>query len=108
MAWRPGTISPAANGDTVNLLSVASATYFEKVSAAPQSVSSDFGKLEVRRHLISGDDWAMAGAATAVAASPAPAVLMNWRRFMEGPLGFAFRQGNHAGAAPPPQDRTAV
>ena len=31
-------------------------------------VSSDFGKLEVRRHLISGADWAIAGAATSVVA----------------------------------------
>ena len=36
------------------MLSVASATYFAKVCAVPKMVSSDFGKLEVRRHLISG------------------------------------------------------
>ena len=32
---------------------------------APYSVSSDLGKLDARRHLSSGIDWAIAGAATA-------------------------------------------
>ena len=58
-----GTISPAANGWIWNLLSVASATALQKVSAPPHSVSSDFGKLEVSRHFSSGDDCAIAGAA---------------------------------------------
>jgi hypothetical protein len=40
-------------------------------------VSSDFGKLDVMRHLVSGIDCAIAGLATAVAASPALAVWMN-------------------------------
>jgi hypothetical protein len=47
------------------------------VSAAPYSVSSDFGQLQVMRHLISGDDCAIAGAAIADAAIPRPAALMN-------------------------------
>ena len=34
-------------------------------------MSSDFGKLEVNRHLISGEDCAIAGEATAVAAAAA-------------------------------------
>src|SRR5215813_10776411 len=45
-------------------------------------VSSDFGKLDVSRHLISGLDWAMAGLATAVVANPTPAARKNSRRFM--------------------------
>jgi hypothetical protein len=40
-------------------------------------VSRDFGKLEVRRHLISGIDWAMAGDAIAAPAAPMPATLIN-------------------------------
>src|SRR5262249_11663555 len=75
-------ISPAANGWIWNRLSVASATNFDKVSAPPYSVSSDFGKLEVRRHLISGRDWAIAGLPTAVAARPATAALSTSRRFI--------------------------
>src|SRR5262249_2505688 len=101
IACRPGTISPAANGDTWNLLSVASATYLEKVSAAPHSVSSDLGKLEVRRHFSSGIDCAIAGAAIAAeAASPVPAVLMNSRRFMMTP--WSFGQFSIARARPAP------
>ena len=46
-------------------------------SAPPNSVSSDFGQLAVMRHLSSGIDCAIAGAATALAAMPRPAVLMN-------------------------------
>src|SRR2546430_17742784 len=46
-------------------------------------VSSDFGKLEVRRHLISGDDCAMAGEATAVAAAPAAETFKKSRRFIQ-------------------------
>src|SRR5450759_2492909 len=45
-------------------------------------VSSDFGKLEVRRHLISGADWAIAGAATSVVAPMTALPLRNERRFM--------------------------
>jgi hypothetical protein len=77
IACSAGTISPAAKVETWNLLSVASATYLAKVSEAPHRVSSDFGKLEVRRHLISGMDCAIAGAATADAARPRPADLTN-------------------------------
>ena len=41
-------------------------------------VSSDFGKLDVMRHLMFGIDCAIAGAATAVdAARPTPAALRN-------------------------------
>src|SRR5690348_14231948 len=48
-------------------------------------VSSDFGKLEVRRHLISGDDCAMAGDAMAVAAAPAAETFKKSRRFIVSP-----------------------
>src|ERR1043166_1122277 len=46
-------------------------------------VSSDFGKLEVRRHLTSGDDCAMAGEAMAVAAAPAAETFKKSRRFIQ-------------------------
>src|SRR4051794_26217688 len=85
-ACRPGTTSPAAKVWIWNLLSVASATYFEKVCAVPKMVSSDFGKLEVRRHLISGADWAIAGAATSVVAPATAPPLRNVRRFIMGSL----------------------
>src|SRR5256885_14465585 len=59
-------------------------------------VSSDFGKLEVSRHFVSGIACAMAGLATAVAASPAPAVCKKSRRFIRSiPLMLA-----KAGGAP--------
>src|SRR6516162_11053214 len=45
-------------------------------------VSSDFGKLDVNRHLISGEDWAIAGAATAVAAAPTADTFRKSRRFI--------------------------
>src|SRR5436305_794270 len=45
-------------------------------------VSSDFGKLEVRRHLISGDDCAIAGAATSVVAPATAPAVRNVRRFI--------------------------
>src|SRR5664280_2616022 len=51
-------------------------------------VSSDFGKLEVRRHLISGADWAIAGAATNVVAPATAPPLRNERRFMMYPLSW--------------------
>jgi hypothetical protein len=55
-------------------------------------VSSDFGQLAVNRHLNSGIDCAMAGAAIVEAVIPAPAALRNSRRFMMilrvGPLSF--------------------
>ena len=79
----PGTISPAAKTWIWNLLSVISATRLAKYSQPPYSVSSDFGQLVVMRHLTSGIDCAMAGAATAVeAASPTPADFRNSRRFI--------------------------
>src|SRR3954471_6597582 len=54
-----------------------------KYSQPPYSVSSDFGQLVGIRHLISGIDCAIAGAATAVeAASPTPADFRNSRRFI--------------------------
>jgi hypothetical protein len=37
------------------------------------------------RHLISGDDCAIAGAATAAPATPIPVALMKSRRFMDFP-----------------------
>jgi hypothetical protein len=46
-------------------------------------VSSDFGKLDVRRHLISGEDCAIAGEATAVAAAPAAETFKKSRRFIK-------------------------
>jgi hypothetical protein len=45
-------------------------------------VSSDFGQLAVNRHLNSGIDCAMAGAAIVDVAIPTPAALRNSRRFM--------------------------
>jgi hypothetical protein len=76
-------ISPAAKTWIWNLLSVASATAFENTSAAPKIVSSDFGKLDVSRHLISGIDCAIAGAATAAeATAPRPVAFRNSRRFI--------------------------
>src|SRR6187455_2991630 len=67
-----------------NLLSVTSATYLVSTSPAPYSVSSDLGKLEAKRHLSSGIDCAMAGAASVLtdATPPAPsaAVRKNLRR----------------------------
>src|SRR6516225_4730851 len=45
-------------------------------------VSSDFGKLDVKRHLISGADCAIAGLATATVAAPTPALLRKSRRFI--------------------------
>src|SRR5262245_48591446 len=58
----------------------------EKYSQPPYSVSSDFGQLAASRHLISGLDCAIAGAATADAARPKPAACRNSRRFMAFPL----------------------
>src|ERR1700675_2441111 len=49
-------------------------------------VSSDFGKFDVIRHLISGDDCAMAGEATAVAAAPAAETFKKSRRFIQSLL----------------------
>src|SRR5262245_15132117 len=78
---RPGTISPAANGWIWKRLSVMSAMCLQKYSHPPHSVSSDLGQLAASRHLISGADCAMAGAASDAAAPtpPAPAVLMKLR-----------------------------
>src|SRR4030081_1615671 len=45
-------------------------------------VSSDFGKLDVMRHLISGEDCAIAGEATTVAAAPAADTFKKSRRFI--------------------------
>jgi hypothetical protein len=53
----------------------------------------------VQRHFSSGIDCAMAGAATAVdAASPAPAVFRNSRRFMMLPPWIVFFEIVHAAA----------
>jgi hypothetical protein len=47
-------------------------------------VSSDFGQLVVIRHLISGMDCAIAGAAKVAApATPIPVTLIKSRRFMD-------------------------
>src|SRR4051812_41723789 len=56
-------------------------------STAPQRVSSDFGQLAVSRHLISGIDCAIAGAA--MLAAPAVAIPVTFRkslRFMNPAL----------------------
>src|SRR5258708_37772672 len=45
-------------------------------------VSSDFGKLEVMRHLISGEDCALAGEATAATAAPVAEPFKKSRRFI--------------------------
>jgi hypothetical protein len=82
---RPGTISPAAKVWIWNLLSVASATALAICSAPPCSVSSDFGQLVVMRHLISGIDCAIAGAAMVAPATPKPVTLMKSRRFIASP-----------------------
>ena len=63
------TISPAANTWIWNLSSVASATALAHDVGAAVDVSSDFGQLHGIRHLISGIDCAIAGAATAVDAA---------------------------------------
>jgi len=58
----------------------------ENNSEPPYNVSSDLGKLDVRRHFTSGMLWAIAGAATvdtaATPAAPTPAVLINFLRFI--------------------------
>src|ERR1700722_9514214 len=56
------------------------------VSEPPCSVSSDLGQLVVIRHLISGIDCAIAGAAMVAApATPIPVTLIKSRRFIEIP-----------------------
>jgi hypothetical protein len=68
------------------LLSVTSPTIFAIISAPPCSVSSDLGQLVVMRHLISGIDCAIAGAAMVAApAMPIPVTLIKSRRFIEIP-----------------------
>src|SRR5581483_713450 len=79
---RPGTSSPPAKGWIWKRLSVSSAMRLEKYSQPPQSVSRDLGQLAASRHLISGEDCAIAGAAIDEAATPrlpAPAALKNLR-----------------------------
>jgi hypothetical protein len=66
-------------------LSVTSATRLQKYSQPPYSVSSDFGQLAASRHLISGADCAIAGAATVLAARPTPPAFKKSRRFMRFP-----------------------
>src|SRR5450759_1423970 len=46
-------------------------------------VSSDFGKLDVMRHLISGADCAIAGEATTATAAPAAETFKKSRRFIQ-------------------------
>src|SRR4051795_6976442 len=53
-------------------------------------VSSDFGKLEVMRHLISGDDCAIAGEATAAAAAPVAETFKKSRRFIKASPCWGF------------------
>jgi hypothetical protein len=52
-------------------------------------VSSDFGKLDVKRHFTDGMLWAIAGAATletaATPAAPTPAVFRNFLRCIASP-----------------------
>src|SRR5689334_487157 len=67
-------------------------------------VSSDFGKLDVRRHLISGDDCAIAGEATAVAAAPAAETFKKSRRFIQVSLRRAFPNSS---SAPPAGESTS-
>src|ERR1700678_407037 len=89
-AFNAGTISPAAKVWIWNLLSVASPTALAIISAPPCSVSSDFGQLVVMRHLISGIDCAIAGAAMVAApATPRPVTLMKSRRFIDPPWRYA-------------------
>src|ERR1700684_2594944 len=57
--------------------------YLANSMEPPKSVSSDFGKLDVMRHLISGEDCAIAGAATALAAAPAAETFKKSRRFIK-------------------------
>src|ERR1700730_4351693 len=54
-------------------------------------VSSDFGKLDVMRHLISGDDCAIAGEATAVTAAPVADTFKKSRRFIHNLLCGRFQ-----------------
>jgi hypothetical protein len=72
------------------------------ISAPPYSVSSDFGQLAAMRHLISGADWAIAGAAMAAApATPAPVTLIKSRRFIDYSLGDVRRQPSCRGLRAP-------
>ena len=76
-----GRSSPAGKTWIWKAPSVAAATWAAKVSAAPKIVSSVRGKPEVSRQAKVGADWAMAGAASAVAPAPMAAVVRNWRLF---------------------------
>src|SRR5204863_1383836 len=80
-----GTISPAAKARIWNLLSVISATRLVTSSAPPNRVSRLFGQLVAMRHWIAGCDCAIAGAATAPAATPAAAFFRNDLRCISGP-----------------------
>src|SRR6266567_634753 len=55
-------------------------------------VSSDFGKLDVMRHLISGEDCAIAGEATAATAAPVADTFKKSRRFIQASPCWAFSQ----------------
>src|ERR1700684_2226971 len=55
-------------------------------------VSSDFGKLDVMRHLISGAVCAIAGEAIAVAAAPAAETFKKSRRFIQASPQVAVSQ----------------
>src|SRR3569623_1199134 len=67
------------------MLSVISATCFAITTPAPKSVSSDFGKLDVFRHLMTGSDCAMAGDAIDALAAPTADTFRKSRRFMKYP-----------------------
>jgi hypothetical protein len=76
-------------------------------------VSSDLGKLEVSRHLISGMLWAIAGLGKLDAAAAAPAVAtaaappMNLRRSLMTSLPPPVGMPRHDGAvAGPPAEST--
>src|ERR1700677_943132 len=57
--------------------------YLANSMEPPKSVSSDFGKLDVMRHLISGEDCAIAGEATAATAAPLAETFKKSRRFIQ-------------------------
>jgi hypothetical protein len=72
----------------LNLPSVALRSAFAKISDVPYKLSNDFGKLETRRQLRVGCDWAMAGAAKVAPPTPVAidAFFRNDLRSMNIPL----------------------
>jgi len=80
--WLPGTISPAVMTRISNLPSVIAAIRLAIASTPPWVVSRLLGQLVCRRHFTDGADWAIAGAAIAPRAAPAPAFVRNSRLFI--------------------------